>query len=292
LDGPSELDPDATAGDVAVAAMAAAVGTFLGHQADLRAGAGPESVHEARTALRRLRSHLRTFDGLFASGWAVELRDLPAWISDALGEARDADVLLARIERYAGDVPDDERADADALLERFRQAHGDAHARVRWMLEGQEFVATVAQVHDRLTSPPRSDKAQTAATSAMRDILERTYRRARARVRDAGSEPSDVELHAIRIRVKRLRYACEAFEAVTGKRARRYARRAADLQDVLGEQHDAVVARRALLAITGDGAATAARFAARAERDAVRARRGWRRKWERLADRRARFWRG
>jgi CHAD domain-containing protein len=54
--------------------------------------------------------------------------------------------------------------------------------------------------------------------------------------------PSDGDLHHVRIRAKRCRYAAEACEPAFGKPARRFARVLADVQDVLGEQHDAVVA--------------------------------------------------
>jgi hypothetical protein len=49
------------------------------------------------------------------------------------------------------------------------------------------------------------------------------------------------ELHRIRIRAKRSRYAAEAFAPVAGRTARTFAERMKRLQDLLGEQHDAVV---------------------------------------------------
>jgi CHAD domain-containing protein len=55
---------------------------------------------------------------------------------------------------------------------------------------------------------------------------------------------ADDDLHAARIRAKRTRYAAEAVAPVLGKRARAVAAAAADLQDVLGQHQDAVVAER------------------------------------------------
>ena len=57
-----------------------------------------------------------------------------------------------------------------------------------------------------------------------------------------GPHPADEALHEIRIRAKRLRYACEAVADVVGKPAVELARAAADLQGVLGDFHDAIVA--------------------------------------------------
>jgi CHAD domain-containing protein len=54
--------------------------------------------------------------------------------------------------------------------------------------------------------------------------------------------PTDQELHQIRIKAKRLRYSAEAAAVAVGKPARRLAKAAANLQDVLGAHHDAVTA--------------------------------------------------
>jgi CHAD domain-containing protein len=53
--------------------------------------------------------------------------------------------------------------------------------------------------------------------------------------------PSDSELHRLRVRGKRARYAGELAEAVVGKKAGRFVDRAKNVQDVLGEHQDAVV---------------------------------------------------
>ena len=58
-----------------------------------------------------------------------------------------------------------------------------------------------------------------------------------------GPDPADEALHEVRIRAKRLRYACEAVAEVVGRPAADLARAAADLQGVLGDFHDAIVGR-------------------------------------------------
>ncbi len=66
-------------------------------------------------------------------------------------------------------------------------------------------------------------------------------RSSRGRSRARGDVP-DEQLHDLRIRAKRCRYAAEAAAAATGKNAAKFAREVAALQEVLGELHDAVVA--------------------------------------------------
>ena len=69
--------------------------------------------------------------------------------------------------------------------------------------------------------------------------------------------PTDEQLHRVRIHAKRTRYAAEALLPVARKDARRFAAAAADLQGVLGEQHDAIVMRGWLRTRRPSGAPTA-----------------------------------
>ena len=72
--------------------------------------------------------------------------------------------------------------------------------------------------------------------------MRRPWHKLEKRAGKLGDSPSDEELHAVRIRTKRVRYAAEAAEPIVGKPARAFAKAAERLQDVLGELNDAVVA--------------------------------------------------
>jgi CHAD domain-containing protein len=58
---------------------------------------------------------------------------------------------------------------------------------------------------------------------------------------------ADAALHEVRKSAKRLRYAAEAAASIHGKRARRLARAAERIQQVLGEHQDSLVTRELLL---------------------------------------------
>ncbi len=103
-----------------------------------------------------------------------------------------------------------------------------------------------------------------------------------------------MDLHQARIRVKRARYAAEALVPVGGKAARRFARRAAALQGVLGEHQDAVMAtawlREQAAGTTARVAFTAGSMAGVEARAKEGARDAWPALWSRLDDPRVRFW--
>jgi len=103
-----------------------------------------------------------------------------------------------------------------------------------------------SHVRDKLADasglPPFTDEAFAPASTALKKVVRSRFKKVRRAVRKAGAHPTDDALHRIRVRAKRCRYAAEACESVYGKRARRLARAMANVQDVLGEHHDAVVA--------------------------------------------------
>jgi len=106
--------------------------------------------------------------------------------------------------------------------------------------------------------------------------------------------PADDDLHQVRIRAKRLRYACEAVADVVGRPATDMARAAADLQGILGDFHDAIVAEE-WLRTAGAKASSAQAMAAgqlitRERDDAARCRAAWVDSWKRLNRKKVRAW--
>src|SRR5436190_15915587 len=80
--------------------------------------------------------------------------------------------------------------------------------------------------------------------------LARVARKVFAKLADAvdalPGDPADTDLHRVRIKGKRARYAAELAAPLLGKPPKRFLRRAKELQDVLGENQDAVFARAIL----------------------------------------------
>ena len=70
---------------------------LVAHDLGVRLDEDPEDVHQARVATRRLRSDLRTFRAYLPEDWAQDIRAELGWVAEALGRARDADVLFERL---------------------------------------------------------------------------------------------------------------------------------------------------------------------------------------------------
>jgi CHAD domain-containing protein len=87
--------------------------------------------------------------------------------------------------------------------------------------------------------------------------------RGRRTLHGVSSASSDSDLHRLRLAAKRTRYAAELAQRSVGKDARRLAARAADLQGLLGDHQDTVVAEQRLLELGPKGSPAAAFVAGR-----------------------------
>ena len=233
----------------------------------------PESVHDMRVATRRLRSTLKTFAAVLAGPDAGPdpgpdpgaLRAELKWLADVLGEARDTEVLEAALHGRLAELP------AELLLgpvqarvtSHFASREASARGSVLEALDSARYLSLLDALtalvagtpegqHTAPDDPAASPRAPggaglPSAAKALPPAVRKAYRRLRRRARRAAATPAgearDAALHEIRKAAKEVRYAAECTAAALGKDAAKLAKRAKKLQSVLGDQHDAVVAR-------------------------------------------------
>jgi CHAD domain-containing protein len=248
--------------------------------------ADPEGVHQARVATRRLRSDLRTFRSMLDPDWSVPLREELRWLGTVLGEARDADVLLARLRGRVEMIPATEAPGVAQVIEALQQRRKEAHTALVSSISGDRYVALLDRCVEAARSPVVLPEADVPVRDLVPDLLDGPWRHLRGAVKSVGKHPGDVELHTVRIRAKRVRYAAEAVAPIVGKPARKFAEAAAELQGILGEHNDAVVAGSWLRTWaagrrSGDAAFAAGMLAGIERAAADDARRRWRKVWKR-----------
>jgi len=276
-------------GDLALAAIAGSTLRLLQNDPLVRAGGDDEAVHQARVATRRLRSDLKTFHELVDPAWAADLLAELKWLGGLIGELRDTDVLRRRIQSRVAALPEASREGADRVLRALDARRRRAR---RALISGMADARYTRLVESMLRAsrnpgfdPARSSRRVSAAMVFLTDPV----RKLRKAVDRLPARPSDPALHDIRIRAKRARYAAEAIAPGLGKRASSIASAAANLQDVLGEHQDAVVATEWLetrLPRADETEAVLLGRLIRAERAAARASRSqWRAAWDDLDQR-------
>ena len=239
-----DLGTDATAGAVVQRAIALSVIRLILHDPVVRIDVDPEGVHQTRVATRRLRSDLRTFRPLLDREWAQALRDELGWIARILGDVRDGDVLLERLRRRASDLSPDEQASVERVLTTLQESRDAAHAGLLETLRGDRYVALLDRLVEAARAPGFLPSAEEPAHDALPKLVRRPWHALAKRAKALGDEPSSEQLHEVRIRAKRVRYAAEAAAPIVGKPARAFADAASLLQDVLGDLNDSVVAAR------------------------------------------------
>lgn len=207
----------------------------------LHAGDNAAAIHQARVALRRLRSALVVFrpmaDGKALRRFANDLR----WLAKQLGHARDIDVLLTHTW--------DKRA-----LARLQDARGGAYAQAHRAMRSQltrELILDIAEwvTVGKWTHRHAALRGEPIRSYAARAI-DRLHRRLLAH-RDAIAEGSHDNVHDLRKIAKKLRYAVEFFALLFDKgklrKARiRYLAAVEELQDALGAYNDGAVMPRLL----------------------------------------------
>ena len=253
-------DDDATAGDVVRAAIARSVANLLRHDPGVRLGVDPEDIHQARVATRRLRSDLRTFRSLVDETWAADLREQLKWLAGLFGEVRDRDVLRERLRAAVAALPADDHDGGLALLDALEQERTDARAALLVAMDEPRYVELVEALVTAASAPVLTDEAAQPARPVLAALVRKQVKHVDGAVAALASPPADEELHEVRIRSKRARYAADAATPVWGKRARRLARAMAHVQTVLGDLQDAVVTEEWLR--RGAQVSVAASFAA------------------------------
>jgi CHAD domain-containing protein len=298
--GPEVVQPDVDAGATVEALLrhdlAAGTLRLFRHEAGVRIGEDPEAVHQARVATRRLRSTLRTFSSLLEPEWTDRLRDELKWLADLLGAVRDTDVLLGRFQEHLAALPAADAKIGPRLLAGLVSERDSARRRLLAGMAKDRYATLLDDLVAAAAAPLLLPGADRPAAEVMPALVAKPWRKLRKAVKQAGDDPSDDELHQIRIRAKRARYAAEAVEPVIGRPAERFADATADLQEVLGDHHDAVVGedwlRQAAASARRDVALVAGLLIAAERASAASSRDGWRPVWKALNRKRLRAWLG
>jgi len=221
-----------------LAALKGQVDAIDAHEAGARTGRDPEDVHQMRVAVRRLRAILRASRPLFDPGWVDGLRRELKWLGTVLGGVRDLDVLHAYLRSQLEALPAPERRAGRA--DRVR-----ARAALRVALASPRYARLLARLRAALVHPPTRP-----SSVPLPGIAASEFEKLRKAVAKLPRPPSAEKLHAIRIKVKRARYAAELVQPIIGRRAGRFIAMTKKLQDTLGEHQDAVVAEEYLRKVT------------------------------------------
>ena len=221
------------------------------NEAGIIASGDPEFVHQARVALRRLRSALK----LFAPALPQEFADAwgQAWqtLASALGEARNWDVLVSET------LPPIEAAFPDyrplnRLRAEGRRRARRAYAEVAGMFALADYPRLITEFTAGLFALEQS-AGQPLTGFAVAQLNSRARRARKLAVLHGSLTPE--ERHRMRICFKKLRYTLEFFShLLPRRRLKPYLATLAQLQDELGLINDHITAAELIKTVLGDNA--------------------------------------
>ena len=307
--GPRALEPlpgtvsavrsDSDMGEVVRASIGNALARMVAHDPGVRLGDDPEDIHQARVGTRRLRSDLRTFRPLLDPEWVAGLREEAGWYAALLGDVRDAEVLMERLEHQAQSLAKEDAANVAATIGRLAKEREAARVRLLEAMDSPRYTALLDRLTDAASEPKfaEGDGAGQSAADALPALVQRPWRRLSKAVKKLPEVPADEQLHEVRILAKHTRYASEAAAGVIGKPASLFAKQMAAVQTVLGDHQDACVTEIWLRQVAPKTRSTREAMLIgqliglqRAEAQAKRA--AWPDVWARASDKALRAWLG
>lgn len=303
--GPRALEPlpehpaqdigrDTSTQEVVAHTLATSLQRLVQHDPWVRVGRGPEDVHQARVAARRLRSDLRTFRSILDKQWDADLRDELRWLGAEFGAVRDIEVLRERLGRRVASLPAREALPGRQILDDLDQRHRETRADLLEAMRSERYARLLDRLVDAAREPRVVSDADTPAGHVLPALVAGPWKHLSDTVAALGQAPTDDALHEVRIRAKRVRYAAEAAAPVAPERARSFARAAARVQDVLGEHQDARTAGLWLRTVAREAPEpvvfAAGMLAERERRAAKAARKRFPKAWRRLNAKKLRSW--
>jgi triphosphatase len=213
----------------------------------------PEALHQARVAIRRLRSAFSLFKSILVDEQAKSQRAFLRELSQLLGRTRNLDVLLA-MQGVAEASPD------SSHVQPFVAVRAQAYDGLIETFDTPAFAMRLIDLVAWIECGSWRDQDRKRLRQPIKATAPRTLQRLWDRLRKA--EPrldkmSPSARHKFRISAKKLRYAGEFFgELYAGdslrKKHKLFAQRLARLQDELGELNDIGTARRLITQLEVD----------------------------------------
>jgi CHAD domain-containing protein len=265
---PMPAEQPATSLGRVLALMRVQLEAIRAHDPGTRLGSDPEELHQMRVASRRLRAILRAARPMFEPGPVEALREELSWLGATLGTRRDLDVMHDHLRSELATLDPADQPAGRGLLKGLERERARARHALLAGLESPRYLLLLDRIEETIAEPPVVDPDY-----PLSDVAAGAFRKLRRAVKALPETPADDDLHRVRIKAKRARYAAELTAPLVGRSAERFVDRVKKLQDVLGEHQDAVVAEAHLRALAGKAAGRRAGFVAGLLAERQRARR-------------------
>jgi triphosphatase len=230
-----DLEPDMNAASAFQAIALSCIRHFRLNEDVLHQKPNADALHQARVALRRLRSAFSLFKAYIPGDEPQRLKEELRWVATVLGEARNVDVLVAKA------------TDAD-LVSRLKVAKEAAYRDAIEALGSSRSRALMLDLFEWLECGEYllGSRSGIADIPSARDFAARVLEKQCKRIKRDGhnlARVDDDHRHEVRKVAKKLRYAAEFFVSLFenkrgARRHRKFLAAMEALQDELGALND------------------------------------------------------
>lgn len=198
-----------------------------------------EYIHQARVALRRLRTALRLFNSTLPPGFSDKWSQAWRNVGEQLGNARNWDVFCSEIlPTIAADLGD--HLDVRRLKEFSVQKRKEAHAATQHWLRDRRYSLTMIAFCEALLTLPEQKGARIGNFA---DKALKKRHKSFCHGAHIAHTLSAEERHEVRIDLKKLRYTLDFFESLYGqKQLQPFLKGLTETQELLGHMNDLATA--------------------------------------------------
>nr|WP_320141150.1 CHAD domain-containing protein [uncultured Cohaesibacter sp.] len=204
-----------------------------------------EFLHDYRIALRKIRSVLSLFKGVYSEAQTRDLKQRFSALMAKTGQLRDLDVYLLNKKDFFALIPQELHGGVKEMFALFLRDRNEAAVELADHLISEAYQAEMQVLSDLLAAPERLEKGPNsdlgAHDYACRLIWKR-YRKICKIAKSIDAESDDEDVHALRIHCKKLRYLMEFFAPLFPRKdVKRLIKSMKRLQDNLGTFNDCSV---------------------------------------------------
>lgn len=215
-----------------------------------------EFLHDYRIALRKIRSVLSLFTGVYTDEVTADLKARFSALMARTGDLRDLDVYLAEKDGFFDLLPPSMHGGLEHLFHLFERQRAEAQVELVAHLESKAYqreMKALAKLFSGKKGLPRGANADLPSVAYSSALIWKRYRKVCKIAAGIDDRTADEEVHRLRIHCKKLRYLMEFFAPVFPPKAfKSLIKPLKRLQDNLGLFNDYSVQQDNLRRLLGD----------------------------------------
>ncbi len=250
------LDPEAPVKRSAQTIITVFMHTARANEKGVLADYDTEFLHDYRVSMRKVRSVLSLFKGVYSPEQTAQLKTDFAAIMQQTNTLRDLDVYLLNKANYFNMVPADTHEGLAALFDYLLKQRQKEHKSVGKVLRSKTYrqeIDRLAKLFADITNLTSGPRAKEKSLNFACRLIFKRYDKVCKIARDIDSQTEDTAVHQLRINCKKLRYLMEFFAPLFPEEEMKTLVKALKLlQDNLGNFNDYSVQQTFLRHILDD----------------------------------------